>query len=812
MAEEKKYKYDAFISYRHAEIDKFIAENLHRRLEAFRLPRNVRKNRLEGRDKIERVFRDRDELPLANNLEDPIVDAISKSDYLIVICSPRLKESMWCRKEIETFAQMHGREHMLAVLVEGEPRDSFPEELLYHEKTVWKPDGTREVVKELIEPLAADVRGKNKREMLKAMDTEILRLMAPMFDLTYDDLKQRHREQKIRKTITLASIIASIGILFGVGSTVAALRINEQKNQIEAQSAEIAAQAAEILEQSEEIEAQNDELKLNQAVNLASLSDHAFKDDDVALAKSLAYEALTESDGIEMPYTEEAQFALSNALHLYDNGRTIKATWQIDTMGTVQCSERSPSGEYVAIGDSASYIYLYDVNARKMLGLFESSISSFYDEDNFGFVDDNTFVYVDVDGYFTFYDIDSDSSTQSKEKGPYGTFQIDRDRECLYYSSLDGLCQYDIKTDKTTSVSLSSVIASEIVCSNESEYIAQYVDETIEVRNASDLELVNSIDIDGEIFSASLMDGNTLYVATTDINNMLHSSTHLYRLDLENGEIIWETFIDGELLNEIFWGYDKQNLYLRSYSDIIKVDHETGEVLDSRTTDTEIVGRTAVTSSNTLWVFTSDGYCGYVNFNSEWVVCDISAFKTNLERPDQVRVVSGAYMMFSNFDNRAVFYQTTMGPGLETSDEDYEAPEDNAIKYNQAVEKAKELQLPSANMVESLFYNDDQSVIFVVYRNNKLSIYENKKTLTLLSEIDTADFDGDFSTYCGKDKNGNYYIKSYSDGLCLSPNYKPLAIVQGLKAVVSDHLILEEDGIQYKAPIYTYEELIKLVK
>ena len=36
-----KYRYDAFISYRHTELDKFAAENLHRQMEAFRLPGKI---------------------------------------------------------------------------------------------------------------------------------------------------------------------------------------------------------------------------------------------------------------------------------------------------------------------------------------------------------------------------------------------------------------------------------------------------------------------------------------------------------------------------------------------------------------------------------------------------------------------------------------------------------------------------------------------------------------------------------------------------------------------------------------------------
>ena len=70
----KEYKYDAFISYRHTELDKFVAENLIKELEAYKLPKNVAKKLKGKKTKIERVFRDREELPLTNNLEEPIVE------------------------------------------------------------------------------------------------------------------------------------------------------------------------------------------------------------------------------------------------------------------------------------------------------------------------------------------------------------------------------------------------------------------------------------------------------------------------------------------------------------------------------------------------------------------------------------------------------------------------------------------------------------------------------------------------------------------------------------------------------------------
>ena len=59
----EEIKYDAFISYRHCELDQFAAVALHKELEAFRLPKAIQKQLQEKgieKKKIERVFRDRD--------------------------------------------------------------------------------------------------------------------------------------------------------------------------------------------------------------------------------------------------------------------------------------------------------------------------------------------------------------------------------------------------------------------------------------------------------------------------------------------------------------------------------------------------------------------------------------------------------------------------------------------------------------------------------------------------------------------------------------------------------------------------------
>jgi hypothetical protein len=151
-------KYDAFISYRHMALDLEIAKKLHKTLETYHIPKSVQKK--TGKKNIKRVFRDQEELPIGSDLNDNISDALRESEYLIVICSPNTPGSYWVNKEIDTFIEMHDRSHILAVLVDGEPDESFPKQILINEEG--KP----------VEPLAADIRGKDSGERNKKFKTE----------------------------------------------------------------------------------------------------------------------------------------------------------------------------------------------------------------------------------------------------------------------------------------------------------------------------------------------------------------------------------------------------------------------------------------------------------------------------------------------------------------------------------------------------------------------------------------------------------------------------------------------------------------
>lgn len=121
-------------------------------------------------------------------------------EWLIVICTENTPGDEDILKCISDFKERGLFDHILTLLVSGEPSESFPENLL-HEKL---SDGT--VVEH--EPLAADVRSSTIIGMRKLLKVEKLRIFAPIAGCAFDDLMNRKRRRKMR--ILLASACAAL--------------------------------------------------------------------------------------------------------------------------------------------------------------------------------------------------------------------------------------------------------------------------------------------------------------------------------------------------------------------------------------------------------------------------------------------------------------------------------------------------------------------------------------------------------------------------------------------------------------------------
>ena len=209
-------------------------------IEKFNIPKHLRTVSNDGSlidDKhVFRVFRDREELS-TKDLSTMIEEAIANSENLIVICSKRTSLSPWCRKEVQLFKKIHGANNIIPILIEGEPDESFIDELKNLKATFINSENVEE--EKNIELLAADIRPDEVKspsfkgyEILqnskdpklneltkKSLDilkkSEIYRIVASMLNVNYGDLKLRHQERYLKRII-YTSIAASIAMLIFV--------------------------------------------------------------------------------------------------------------------------------------------------------------------------------------------------------------------------------------------------------------------------------------------------------------------------------------------------------------------------------------------------------------------------------------------------------------------------------------------------------------------------------------------------------------------------------------------------------------------
>ena len=324
----KNYKYDIFISYKHESLDKAVAAKLQKSLEHYKIPKEIQKK--TGKEKIKRVFRDEEELAVSSDLGKEIEDQISQSEYLLVVCSKKTKESQWVLKEIDTFLKYRDAEHILPVLIEGEPEESLPESILVYG-----------------EPMAADVRGKNEKEVLKKVKKELPRLIAPVLHCSYDELKQRHRIYQTYRLLGIAAVIVCFLSVF----------------------------AGYALFQSKKSQEEYLTTRKNQARYLCNISNNLLQTGDRMGALKTALAILPENKKENKPIVPEQFYALNNALYSYkhDNLLYFRANRMQELKGTVEGEVKfNDKGTYCVAVDSNRYAYFFDGKTGKLLWRAES--------------------------------------------------------------------------------------------------------------------------------------------------------------------------------------------------------------------------------------------------------------------------------------------------------------------------------------------------------------------------------------------------------------------------------------------------------
>jgi len=195
-------RYAAFISYRHQPADRAIATRLMHALERYRVPRELVKKGYPAR--LGKVFRDDDEMPAAGNLPGQIEAALAASQVQVVICSRATPHSQWVRREIQHFQQLGKGHAIFPVLIEGEPGESFPPELLQRVTAHGVED---------IEPIGADLKLRPGESKAATFERAKLRIAAGVLGCGYDDLyqRERRRRQRWRRLAQAAAVVLLVG-------------------------------------------------------------------------------------------------------------------------------------------------------------------------------------------------------------------------------------------------------------------------------------------------------------------------------------------------------------------------------------------------------------------------------------------------------------------------------------------------------------------------------------------------------------------------------------------------------------------------
>lgn len=764
-------KYDAFISYRHLEKDMYVAKRVHRALETAKIPKKIQKE--IGRKRINRVFRDQEELPIGSDLGSNIEAALREAKFLIVICSPQTKDSYWVMKEIDTFISMHGRENILAVLVDGEPGDSFPPQILTDE--AGNP----------VEPLAADVRGEKKKIIRRKLKTESMRLAAAILQVDYDDLKQRHKERQMQKflgvSISIAAVITALAVAFGLYNAYNLDKINAEYQQ----------------------------KLINESKVLAEKSEDALDAGDRRVAALLAMEGLPSEDN-DRPLVPESVYALSRALDCYDVGAEMRHDRILSHNMQVDDFAENLKGTRVVSYDTSKYVYLWDLDTGEKL--FE--LPPEYDYLDSGYVDDisikdagfsDNAVVVISSNSVTGYDEKGEVLYQYKPEGSISGGYINQvANKATFVESFSGIVDNEYITQKTFVVidtTTGEVIKKyedhlelgfgyDYAIDNNGKYVAidRRVDadqqNCITVYNLETDEYVDCHVIEDSVLDIRFTVDGQIAVASIDYDDLLSVGTvpmHLQKFDMSTGQEAWNVEADDSIS-----AFDTSYTYISST--ITDIDgEECGRVMFNTSKTVSVLDLYTGELVNTI---TSDASIQRIGFNG-----------------------TGDYIYVGTNDGKLTLYTTK--PGITLSNGVNEIMDNTMIDWYLAEGTVVASSYRGANLTV-MKYSNDESLLYETECANEVgkvpaispdgSCYVTSGSLNDTEEfsyefnvIDTAtgDIKGTFTVphansadarYVDSDKivvpssNGNIYVFTISNG-----KLEPKKLLEGTYSGVTSY-------------------------
>ena len=667
--------YNAFISYRHHPDDIRVASEIHRSLERFHVPPSIRKKH----GQIKRLFRDKEELPITSDLNDDIDEALRNSDYLIVICSVHLKESIWCQREIERFLQTHPRNRVLTVLASGEPYDVIPD-ILLHEDVVDPVTGeTRRID---IEPLSCDWRSKHR----KTRQEELLRLAAPLLGCAYDELRQRQKQYKARRNAAIISTSLAASFSLTAYFLYTSITIQRANVRIQAQNEEIQAQNEEIKEANIQIKANLDEALTNQSMHLATAAQERLLEGDRLTAISLAAAALPSKDNVR-PYVPEAERVLVEALGVYSPAGEMKAAGTVTPSAGVEVVSFcvSDSEKTLYLQDRRNIITTWDTGTLQKLG---EIILTNYPDEMISMNSENLLVHNGL-GTYTVACYQPDGTLLWQMDGcPDMTYLPEQDLLLVIHKNDSGVYEL-LRLDGTTGETVGQ--SWDLTLEDPAAWASQ-----IETTYNGDVALIGyqagfgaqapyyAVDLHtGEKWQIALpkpascavitQEGNLVVMCVGDGTGLAGvvegdritspSTRKIYCYDLYTGSLLWENAIaapTGSLSGGMFVFPDTGNLLCVCSNILMIIDSQTGETITHCGAGSAVAA--VKIEENDVTMLLKDGYISYYRYDQD---CCYEV-KTMVDNVQQAVMMENCYSLHLQKDHVTVYRNMTGKPAWES--------------------------------------------------------------------------------------------------------------------------------------------------
>lgn len=193
-------RYWAFVSYSWS--DKPFAVALHRRLERFTIPRQMRKSLaahwgMVPATRLRPIFRDDDELTPSGQLDERLRSAIDASTSMLLLTSIDAANSRYVNDEVAHFVGTRGLGRLIVIAVGGE----------INQPPVWPPA----LANHADGHVWIDCRGNRKLDR-----RGLIRLAAAILGVDYDTLWQRDRRRRRKFAGALAVAAIALSAAFSV--------------------------------------------------------------------------------------------------------------------------------------------------------------------------------------------------------------------------------------------------------------------------------------------------------------------------------------------------------------------------------------------------------------------------------------------------------------------------------------------------------------------------------------------------------------------------------------------------------------------